>query len=256
MLLAYADASGNTGHPSLGRGASLMYSLGCVLIKAEDWPDAFEATLTLRRNLKASYDLPIRTEIKANYLVRGNGPLAPLNYPPAVRGLIYRAHLRALSKMPVRAFAVAVDKRVRTPANCGDCFDLAWEGLLQRLATTSRKERQPFMVVHDEGEDPLVRSWVRRSRRHLTAGSAFGPGSAGDRPAKLLVDDPVPRRSEQSYFVQMADLVAYAAFRYVVPPGGAVATVCPKESWMAMGSAIHRATTGLKPRSAPGIVLR
>jgi hypothetical protein len=255
MLLAYVDGSGNTGHPNL-RG-SLMYSLGCVLVEAQDWSASFEAALALRRRLRDSYGLPIRTEIKAQYLIRGNGPLRKLQLPPRVRGLIYRAHMDALESMSVRAFAVAVDKRRLSEDACPGCFDTAWEGLLQRLERSTRDNNQPFMVIHDEGEDDAVRRWVRRSRRLLTAGSAFGQGSMGNRPvASRLVDDPVPRCSERSYFIQLADLVAYAAFRYEIPPSDPVSVICPKEMWSAIGGATFKEVSGLRTRSAPGIVLR
>jgi len=234
-----------------------MFSLGCVLLKADDWSAAFEGALALRRRLRDAYGLPIRTEIKAQYLIRGNGPLRPLAFAPSVRRLIFRAHLDALGSIPsAKAFAVAVDKRNKSVAKCAECFDLAWEGLLQRLERTSTKEGQPFMVIHDEGENAAVQRWVRRSRRRLTAGSAFAPGSAGDHPAVWLVDDPVPRRSQESYFIQYADLIAYAAFRYVIPPSQPVAAICPQDSWLAIGAATHTAVSKLQPRSAPGIVLR
>ncbi len=149
---------------------------------------------------------------------------------------------------------MVVDKRDRslTP---GATFDLAWEGLLQRLERTSYYESKTFAVFHDEGEDDAIRKWVRRARRHLTAGSAYGMGSLSVN-ARLLVDDPVARRSQQSYFVQVADLVAYAAFRAVVPPGQALAAVCPAGMWDQIGAATHTKVSGLRPRSRPGIVLR
>ena len=147
-----------------------------------------------------------------------------------------------------------VDKRsVHLPPS--GYFGLAWETLLQRLERTSTAEKATFMVMHDEGEDDAIRKWVRRARRHLTAGSAYGIGSFHN-PAGLLVDDPVPRRSHQSYFIQMADLVAYAGFRAVIPPGGAITTVCPQAMWDEIGAATHTAVAKLMPRSRPGIVLR
>lgn len=96
---------------------------------------------------------------------------------------------------------------------------------------------------------------MRRSRRYLTAGSAYGQGSFHN-PARLLIDDPIPRRSQHSYLVQLADLVAYAAFRAVVVPGPAIARVCPSTMWDEIGAATHTAVSRLKPRSRPGIVLR
>jgi hypothetical protein len=78
----------------------------------------------------------------------------------------------------------------------------------------------------------------------------------GNHPASRLIDDPVPRRSEGSYFIQLADLVAYAAFRFEISPSPPVAAVCPQGMWNDIGPATFSAATGLRPRSAPGIVLR
>ncbi len=178
----------------------------------------------------------------------------PVNLGVGARHVIYRAHLRVLQQLPVRAFGIVVDKRGRNLSPAG-CFDLAWEGLLQRLERTSSRENVTFVVIHDEGENDAVRRWVRRARRYLTAGSAFGTGGL-QLAARLLIDEPVPRRSSQSYFIQAADLVAYAAFRAVVPPSAGIARICPEQMWDEIGPATHKPVSSLKQRSRPGIVLR
>lgn len=251
VLLAYVDESGNTG--PVKQNGSLTYTLGCVLVASNQWPTAFEELLQMRRRMRTKFGLPMRVEVKANYLLRGSGPFRQLGLAPAERSLIYRAHLASLATLPARAFAVVVDKRGLNPK---DYFDLAWEALLQRLERTSSHERTTFMVLHDEGDNDAVRAWVRKSRRHLTAGSAFGGSTVLRNPARMLVDDPVPRKSHHSYMVQVADLVAYAAFRSVVAPGANVAQVCPSRMWLTIGSATHTAVSSVRPRAAAGIVLR
>lgn len=248
MWLAYIDESGNTG--PISAGGSLTYTLGCVLLDSAQWPTTFDGLLALRRNLRNSYGLLMRTELKANWLIRNGGDLRRHKLAPGERRLIYRAHLRALAPLNTRAFAVVIDKRV----GWADPFDVAWETLLQRLERTSAKTGREFMVIHDEGENDRVRAWVRRARRHLTAGGAFG--GTFTHPARRLVDDPVPRNSQHSYVIQVADLVAYAAFRSVVAPSASIAQVCPQSMWSELGAATHVAVSGLRPRAAPGIVLR
>jgi hypothetical protein len=100
-------------------------------------------------------------------------------------------------------------------------------------------------VIHDESDDENIRKWVRRSRRYLTAGSAYGGGSF-QHAARLLVDDPVSRRSHQSYLVQSADLVAYAGFRALIPPGSGVAAVCHQDMWDELSTTIHRQVTNVR----------
>jgi hypothetical protein len=74
--------------------------------------------------------------------------------------------------------------------------------------------------------------------------------------AKLSSNGPMKVASDSSYFIQMADLVAYAAFRAHIAPGPNIARVCPQSMWLNIGPATFTAASGLRPRSAPGIVLR
>lgn len=98
--------------------------------------------------------------------------------------------------------------------------------------------------MHDEGDADRVRKLARKARRAGTAGSAFGTGLLR-RPAKRLVDDPVPRDSKQSYFLQMADMNAYAAFRHVVPPPERHVQVVPATMWTELSTAMYTAVSGL-----------
>jgi uncharacterized protein DUF3800 len=253
VLLAYVDESGNTGNAAAG--GSLTYSLGCVLVEADRWPSAFDQLLTFRRRLRDRFDIPMRAEIKANYLIRNSGDMRSVGLSPGERYVVYRAHMRVLQLLPARAFAVVLPKSRHPNFSPTEVFDTAWEALLQRLSNTSRIEGVTFAVLHDEGENDAIRRWVRRARRYLTAGSAFGTGTLSN-PARLLVDDPTARKSHQSYFVQMADLIAYAGFRGVIPPSLAIQSVCPATMWDEIGPATHRPVSQLRPRAKPGIVLR
>ena len=252
MMLAYVDETGNTGDPHL-QGSTAMYGLGCVLVDVADWPAAFEGMLAFRRRVRETFGLPMRSELKANYLVRGSGSLAGANLAPAQRALIYRAHLRVLQTVNARAFAVLVDKTCPRLYG-GDYFHLAWEGLLQRLERSSTYESKPFMIIHDEGENDAVRRMVRKARRHLTAGN-LGGGGGRLLPATRLVEDPQPRTWQLSYFIQAADLVAYAAFRAVSPPGAGAARVTPSSLWGELGPACHVRVNRLAG-GVPGIVVR
>lgn len=251
MLLAYADESGDTG--PIDRGASLTYTVGCVLLNADTWPRAFNELIDFRRRLRSRFGLPVRAEVKATSLVGGGGAFRPLGLAPSERGLIYRAHLRTLAQIGVRAFAVVVDKR-RSSITGPDLGKLAWTTLVERLERTSHYEAAAFMLIHDEGDDALIRSVARKSRRRITAGSAFGTGYL-TLAAERFIDDPVPRRSDHSYFIQMADLTAYAAFRTLIQPGRSVAAVAPSNLWAELGPAIH---TDVNKYSGgtPGVVVR
>ncbi|WP_158375631.1 DUF3800 domain-containing protein [Cellulosimicrobium cellulans] len=254
-MLAYVDETGDTGSVTETKGATKCYGLGCVLVPVDHWPAAFNGLTELRQALRHAYRLPVRAEVKANYLIRGGGPIRPLGLSPRERHLIYRAHLRSLHDLSMRAFSIVIDKE-QAGISGRECLEMAWQTLLQRLERLSTSEGVAIMVVHDAGENDEIRKYFRKARRFLTAGRAAGGGGfqfAADR----FIDDPTPRDSAASYFIQMADLVAYAGWRTYQRPGRGVAAVVPHDMWDELGAANHRVVNYLKPNgSVPGVVLR
>jgi hypothetical protein len=248
VWFAYVDESGDA-----GLAGSKTYSLGVVMVDTAAWPVVFDDLIDFRRFVRRQFGIPVRAEIKANYLLRNGGPLRPLGLSDQARFAIYRAHLRLQPKLGLTAFATVIDKQrcqARRPGS--DPRDIAWEYLIQRLERFTTKNNTEVLLVHDEGDALRVRGLARKARRAGSAGSAFGTGSLR-RPATRIIDDPVPRNSQQSYFLQLADLNAYAAFRRVVPPPGRAVQIVPAPMWDELGVARLSAVNSLKG-GVPGLV--
>jgi hypothetical protein len=255
VYLAYVDESGNKGLPG-----SRTYTLACIFFDVARWPDVFDAMIEVRREFKRQYGVPVRAELKANYLLRGKGPLWDLNLPESDRHEIYRTMMRVQANLEFQTFAIVINKQeLAARGKDENAREVAWEFLLQRIErlTTTTKPPETAMIVHDEGEAASVRKIARKARRAGSAGSAFGTGHL-DRPARLLVDDPVSRDSRQSYFIQLADLSAYAAFRRIHPPPERHVQIVPQSMWEELGSAIYSDANYLTrldhPEDPPGIV--
>jgi hypothetical protein len=263
MYLAYIDDSGNSG--ALPNGSE-SYVLGCILVEGRRWPDVFDDVIGFRRFLKEKFGIPVRAEMKANYLIRNGGPyFSDRPMSEDARRAIYRGHLRLIEKLELKTFAVVINKAdLPSAGTTADPRHIAWEFLLQRLERFSTKNTVPILIMHDEGETLLIKRAVRKARRAGTAGSAFGTGML-TRPARLIVDDPVPRQSGDNYFIQMADLAAYAAFRFIYKPGRRVEKVVPQETWEEIGAARLQEVSSLKggpsglvvwPKKTPGAAPR
>jgi uncharacterized protein DUF3800 len=234
------------------------------MVSGVEWPDTFDRLIAFRRFLRARFRVPVRrAEIKANYLIYNSGPIRGLGLGDQARADIYRQAIRLQPKLGMLAFAIVINKgnlqgrnAQRDPADQRDARDVAWEYLLQRLerfnSANGSHPGEPVLLVHDEGEGAIVRKLARKARRAGSAGSAFRTGSLV-RPARLLLDDPVPRDSRQSYFLQMADLIAYAAFRRIHPPPVRPVNIVPHRLWDQLGSAIYRPANQLAG-GIPGIV--
>jgi hypothetical protein len=232
MFLAYVDESGDDGTKSR---SSATYALGCVVVESALWASAFDEMIAFRRYVARAFGVPVRAEIKANYLLRNGGPLRSRPLSERARFKLYRSHMRIQDKLGLKAFAVVIDKaEAAQRAGKRASSDIAWEYLLQRLERSFRSSE--VLVIHDEGDPITIRKRARKARRAGSAGSAFGAGMLRA-PFRNLLDDPVPRDSRQSYFLQLADLDAYAAFRSLYPPPATRGVVVPTGMWEYLGDA-------------------
>ena len=248
MYFAYIDESGDSGWRGTG-----TFSLGCILIEAASWPGVFDDVLDFRRFLNSQFGVPVRGEIKANDLLRNKGVFRKLKLSETARFGIYRACMRLQPKIGSKVFGIVIDKQEMTKkGRTENPREVAWEYLVQRLERFTTKGSTEVMIIHDEGYAREVRALARKWRRIGTAGSMFGIGSLS-RPATRIVDDPVARRSHESYFLQFADLVAYAAFRHCFSPPPRVVPIVPQTMWAELGTACFTPVSGLKG-GPPGIV--
>ena len=224
---------------------------GCVIVPAREWPRVFDELLDFRRWVRASFGVLLHDEIKASDLVRNTGDLAKHNLGDGLRRSIYRQHMRVAEKIGLEVFAVVIVKG-RIIKTTWDPRDVAWDFLFQRIERRSTKANEPAMLIHDEGDDAIVRKLSRKARRAGIAGSAFGLNPL-KRPATWLIDDPVSRRSDYNFLIQMADLAAYAGYTRIMGPTQKTGKVCPQTMWDELGAARYAPANQLKG-GVPGIV--
>jgi hypothetical protein len=246
LHLAYFDESGDRGYV---KSPTKTFTLGCLLVEDSQWLSAFDALVNFRRFLKARFSIRMKDEIKAQYLVHNTGPFVANPLPTASRVRIYRQFMRLAPKAGFTVFAVVIEKdRIINTATI-DPMDTAWHYAIQRLERFGNSTGGTSHMLPDQGHIAFIRSKVRKMRRSHFAPSAFAPGTALARPATNVVEDPSERLSHHSYFVQFADLVAYAAFRHQHP-----GSTFGAELWNALGSARLTAVSSLAG-GPPGIVV-
>lgn len=104
------------------------------------------------------------------------------------------------------------------------------------------------MLIPDSGQYHWIRKLARQMRRHSTVGSMLGTGAISRPLLNILIDDPVERRSHESYFIQLADLNAYAAYRNAIPTPS-----FPTSMWSELGPAIL-SQANMYSGGTPGVV--
>ena len=219
MEFAYVDESGDT-----GAAGSRTFTLGCVLVPVDNWFERLQQLVEMRRAIRDVYGVPMRQEIKANHLVGVKKLYRDLGLGDGQVRDIYQRQLRIATQMTSGAFAVVIRKDLMNEQDL-DVFDTAWRYLLERLGNRSDDSGTPIMVLHDIGQDDAIRKLIRRFRR------VTWPAPGGQTSTRLIVEDPVPRDSQHSYFIQLADLTAYAASVKALPRSGRTASICNDEMW-------------------------
>ena len=89
--------------------------------------------------------------------------------------------------------------------------------MIERIERFTHYQKERCVVFPDEGHPEFVKGIIRKMRRINEVPSAFEDGKRLSRPATSIIEDPNFRRSQESYFIQLADLNAYAAYRHIYP---------------------------------------
>jgi len=222
MYFIYADESGDSG---LSAGGTDFFVITGLIVHETYWNEIFKAFLDLRRNLSLTYGIPQRIAFHATDIANGHGEYHHSRYglTPTDRFNIYREILEFLAQLSeIRFLNVFIRKRRITAPM--DLFEWAWQMFIQRFHTFLERGGSGLAVDNDYGmliTDRTHDFQLRRLMRKLGAYNYVPSMFPGLPPRKLLVtrvlDDPTSRESNHSYFVQMADIVAFSLARRDFP---------------------------------------
>ena len=212
MYLSYFDESGDDGNP----GSSPLYVQTAVYVHHRDWNEAFEAIYGFRRQIKRDYGLPIRLEIHVKPFLLNKRPYLRLKIPEQTRVKIIDELCGFLATLPLKTLNVAIDKgKIMQPGRY-DILERAMQYTIQRLENDLIKNdpSSSFLIITDEGRVGKMRRIARRVRRLNLIPSLRQPGTSYNAKITKLIEDPLPKSSDQSYFIQASDFIATATFYY------------------------------------------
>ncbi|MEE9199742.1 MAG: DUF3800 domain-containing protein [Dehalococcoidia bacterium] len=219
MFLFYIEDSGDPGLKKNGSPTD-AFVLSALIIKDRDWLDTLDSIVAFRRFVKNNFGIKLRDELKAGHLIHGTGSCSGLSVGARMR--IYKQALRFQDKVgTLQTWAIAVDKqkweRELYPDDATAIREMAWEYMIQRIERFTTKGKDTAVIFPDEGHPKYVRKMFRKMRRYSEVPSMFDSSVSLTLPANLIVEDPNFRHSGESYFIQLADLNAYAAYRHIFP---------------------------------------
>ncbi|TDA63473.1 MAG: DUF3800 domain-containing protein [Chloroflexi bacterium] len=220
MYLMYVDESGDVG---LAGSPTQHFVLTGIVMHELRWSGYLDQLVDFRKRMLKTFGLHMREEIHASEFI--NRPRSVSRIAKSNRLTILRNFADELGTMTdFNVINVIVNKNGK-PMNY-DVFDMAWRTLLQRFENTisHRNFRGPTnaddkgMIIADNTDVNKLTKLIRQMRRYnpIPHNPVHGMGYR-NLMLKYIIEDPNFRDSEDSYFIQAADLAAYLLYQYYWP---------------------------------------
>lgn len=180
-----------------------------IAVPATAWRATFNRIREWRRSLRTSDGILVTRELHATEFVAGRGRLGPQIVTKHRRSQIFHSAFRLMNGIDnVRVFSCC---RVDHP-------NWAFERLVTRINRTMEAWDSHAILICDEGKEAEYTRMVRKMGVYNPIGSRYGVWLDTGQPVKnvpttRIIEDPFFKQSDRSYFVQLADFVAYGLLR-------------------------------------------
>lgn len=162
-----------------------------------------------RRTIRNNYGIYLYKELHATELVGGRGNISSRIVTKYERSIVFRDFVNLTNSLPSCRIIDAYMPRNHE--------DRAFERLLNRINRTMISWNSNAFLICDEGKEAKYTKMARRMSIHNPIPSRFGTWSGGSTHRNItlnnIIEDPVFKNSEKSYFIQLADCCAYALLR-------------------------------------------
>lgn len=208
MFIAYYDESGDDGFP----GSSPLFVLSAIYLHHMNWQKVHAEIHDFRKQLKQDYDMPVKLEIHTKHLLLGKNPYRELNLSDDDRVSIIGLFCEMIAKLDLVIVNVTINKK-KIKSSRYNVLDRAFTYSIQRIENdlTQTDSDTKFMIITDEGRVGTMRNISRKIQRLNYIPSRYGSQSYRQE-IQSLIEDPLPKSSRQSYFIQLSDLVAYIVY--------------------------------------------
>lgn len=217
MYLMYVDESGDSG---IINSPSKYFVLSAIVIHELNWQKILEDIIDFRRYLKQKYGLLINEEIHAAEFINGH-PKLKANISKNDKMDILRKCLKFLNdRNDISIYSVACNKSDKND----NVFDFTWRVFIQQFENTLQnknftagfEQAEKGIILSDNTDGGKLTKILRKMRHYNPIPNLQTTGS---RNLKLvsIIEDPILRSSDNSYFHQFTDVVAYFARQYFEP---------------------------------------
>ena len=216
MLIVYFDESGDEGYPL---SSSELFVLTSIYMNSSVWKEKFKKTKDFRKELKERYGFPIKTEIHTKALITDKNPYRQFGWgKEGIVDILYDI-FRFIGTLDLKIINVCINKK-NIRAKGYKEYNVLEEALkynVQRIENDVKKNYPDdhYLIITDEGRVGKMRKITRKIQRINYIPSKFS-GRSYNVPIEKLIEDPLPKPSEEAHFIQFADAVAYIVYLFVL----------------------------------------
>jgi hypothetical protein len=209
MYLVYFDESGDDGYPKY---SSELFVLTSCYLHHQKWQEIYNSLKEFRKQLKQSFGIPIKLEFKAREFILNKNPYRKFNISDNNRKKILEIIADFLGNIEIKFINVVINKKKIKKDNY-PILENALKFNIQRIENDLNIDPlNKFLIITDEGRVGKMRYTTRKIQKINIIPSKFI--GRYRREIKLLIEDPLPKKSQESYFIQMCDFVAFLIYLY------------------------------------------
>lgn len=219
MKICYYDESGDDGFPNY---SSPLFALTALYIDHLKWKDIYSEVVNFRRRLKESHDFPVKLEMHTKQFLLDKSPYREIGFEPTKRVEIVSEFCKFIGQLDIRVVNILINKPVIRFQGY-NVLDTALRYSVQRIENDLAPNKNTdarFMIITDEGRVGKMRSTTREMQKINFIPSRYGNGTYRQE-IRALLEDPLPKNSKESYFIQICDLIAYLVYSYGLIKTGA-----------------------------------
>jgi hypothetical protein len=208
--IAYFDETGDDGEST---SSSDHFILTSIYMPATVWQENFNRIRELRYRLNKEYGFHVSQELHTKNLLTDKNPYREYGWMPEEKREIIKAFALAVSTMDISVVNVIIDKTRFINENY-KVLDNALKYNIQRIENDSHGMWN-YIIVTDKGRLPPMRKTARAIRASNPIQSRYTDGYS-NQPVSGLIEDILEKDSQESYFIQICDLISYFVHLYFI----------------------------------------
>ena len=211
MYISYFDESGDDGYPLT---VSQLFVLTSIYFPHSAWKLNYERLYNIRKVLHPLYGLPIKQEFHTKEFITDKDPYHGL-YTPIQRKKLLFDFFRCIDLIDFKIISVVINKeKIHRPKY--NVLKNALTYNVQRIENDlnyMNKADDKFIIITDEGRVGKMRYITREIQKINYIPSMYNHENYR-KEIQNLIEDPLPKNSSESYFIQLADMLCFVISLY------------------------------------------